>query len=407
MYLTCYKCKLNYVYICNLKQRWMNTEQILKDYSRYKETRLHGRYITLKDIESLITELADFCTVELIGTSENKLPIHLIKLGTGKKPLLFWSQMHGNESTTTKALFDLLHLLKDPDNVLGRQILAECTLYIVPMLNPDGAEAYTRVNFNKVDLNRDAQDRSQAESVVFKKIVDRVRPLVAFNLHGQRTIFSAGETNKSAIVSFLSPASDAERTITDSRKKGMRIIAEMNKALQTVIPDCVGRYDDGFNINCTGDTMEDAGYTTILFEAGHHPKDYDREITRKWMYLSLVTALDFLANNELTNNDHEKYFDIPENGKRFKDIIVRNVDVEGEKKDVSIQYVETLINQELTFVPKIVQIDTQITDFGHIEFDSRIEKVNFSNVLENAKISDELKYLSINNEIFSVFPIKK
>ncbi len=385
----------------------MNTQQILKDYLSYKEVRLNGRYITLKDIDPLITELQDFCSVERVGSSENELPIHLIKLGTGKKPLLFWSQMHGNESTTTKALFDLLHLLKDSNNALSQKILAECTLYMVPMLNPDGAEAYTRINYNKVDLNRDAQERSQAESTIFKSIVDSVKPLVAFNLHGQRTIFSAGETNNSAIVSFLSPASDKERTVTDSRKKGMRITAEMNKALQTVIPNCVGRYDDGFNINCTGDTMEDAGYTTILFEAGHHPGDYDREVTRKWMYLSLVTALNFVANNELTTNGYEEYFDIPENGKCFKDIIIRNLEVNGDKKDISIQYVEALINDKLTFVPEIVQIDTQITDFGHIEFDALQEKVSISNVLGNAKIGEKIKYLSINNEIFSVFPIKK
>lgn len=385
----------------------MNTQQILKDYLSYKEVRLNGRYITLKDIEPLITELQDFCSVERVGNSENELPIHLIKLGTGKKPLLFWSQMHGNESTTTKALFDLLHLLKDPNNALSQKILVECTLYIIPMLNPDGAEAYTRINYNKVDLNRDAQERSQAESTVFKSIVDSVKPLIAFNLHGQRTIFSAGETNNSAIVSFLSPASDKERTVTDSRKKGMRVTAEMNKALQTVIPNCVGRYDDGFNINCTGDTMEDAGYTTILFEAGHHPGDYDREVTRKWMYLSLVTALDFVANNELTTNGYEEYFDIPENGKCFKDIIVRNLEVNGVKKDISIQYVETLINDKLTFVPEIVQIDTQITDFGHIEFDALQEKVSISNVLGNAKIGEKINSLSINDEIFSVFPIKK
>ena len=390
-----------------IKQQYMNTQHILKDYLNYKETRLHGRYITFKDIELLITELKDFCSVELLGNSENGLPIHLIKLGTGAKPLLFWSQMHGNESTTTKALFDVLHLLKDSNNALGQQILKECTLYIIPMLNPDGAQAYTRVNYNEVDLNRDAQERSQAESILFKKVVDRVKPLVAFNLHGQRTIFSAGETNKNAIVSFLSPASDKERSITETRKKGMRIVAEMNTALQTVIPGCVGRYDDGFNINCTGDTMENSGYTTILFEAGHHPEDYDREITRKWMYLSLVTSLNFIATKGVVVDGYEKYLDIPENGKCYKDIIVRNMNFNGKKKDIAIQYLESLNEGKLMFIPQIAQIETQLSDYGHIEYDCTKDKVSFSNVLENLKVGDKVEYLSINDEIFSVFPIKK
>ena len=385
----------------------MKADEILKDYLGYKEERLHGRYITFKDIEVLLTELKDFCLVEELGRSENDLPIHLIKLGTGSKPLLFWSQMHGNESTTTKAVFDLLHFLKDSKNTLTTKILKECTLYIVPMLNPDGAEAYTRINYNEVDLNRDAQDRSQAESKLFKTLVDKVKPLVAFNLHGQRTIFSAGETNNSAIVSFLSPASDPQRIVTDSRKKGMRITAEMNKALQTVIPSCVGRYDDGFNINCTGDTMEDAGYTTILFEAGHHPGDYDREVTRKWMYLSLVTALDYITNNELTTVGYEDYFEIPENGKCFKDIIVRNFNINGVKKDVSLQFLEVLKEGKLTFVPKISEIAIQISDYGHVEYDADILKVEFSNVLDNAKVDDFVDYICVDDEIFSVFPIKK
>ena len=68
-----------------------------------------------------------------------------------------WSQMHGNESTTTKALFDVFNTLIS-NNPIIKHILNACTLYIIPILNPDGAEAYTRVNANAVDLNRDAQE---------------------------------------------------------------------------------------------------------------------------------------------------------------------------------------------------------------------------------------------------------
>ena len=152
-------------------------------------------------------------------------------------------------------------------------------------------------------------------------------------------LFSAGETNNSAIVSFLSPASDEKRTITDSRKKGMRVISEMNNELQKYIPNSVGRYDDGFNINCTGDTLENLGYTTILFEAGHYPNDYEREVTRKYIYISLIKCLDFFANNNVTGEGYEAYFDIPENGKCFKDIIFRNVNVNNTNKDLSLIHI--------------------------------------------------------------------
>ncbi|WP_010520919.1 M14 family zinc carboxypeptidase [Aquimarina agarivorans] len=385
----------------------MTTAEIIESFHSYKEETLKGRYITQKDIQPLITQWATKLDVEQLGVSENKLPIHLIKIGTGTKKLLFWSQMHGNESTTTKALFDLFHFLDDSANKLSEKILKECTLYIIPMLNPDGALAYTRVNYNGIDLNRDAQNLEESESKIFKAVVYNVKPLVAFNLHGQRTIFSAGNTTNSAIVSFLSPASNNERTITESRKKGMRIIAEMNKALQTAIPNCVGRYDDGFNINCTGDTMEYNGYTTILFEAGHHPNDYEREVTRKWMYLSLITALKFIAETGLSIENYEAYFDIPENGKLFKDIIIRNYPINGEKFDVALQYQETLVDKNLRFIPIVAQIETQIIENGHIEFNCDLDKVEISNVIEKQEIETKIDYLSINDEKFSVFPIKK
>jgi murein tripeptide amidase MpaA len=32
--------------------------------------------------------------------------------------------------------------------------IARFTFYCIPMLNPDGAKSYTRVNANEVDLNR-------------------------------------------------------------------------------------------------------------------------------------------------------------------------------------------------------------------------------------------------------------
>ena len=127
----------------------------------YKETKLYGRYITNVMIEPLLKNLPDHAQVLVEGMSVKKQPIYSITLGTGKKRILLWSQMHGNESTTTKALFDVLNTFKGQP-----EILESCTLLIIPILNPDGAEAYTRFNADNIDLNRDAQALSQPESVI-------------------------------------------------------------------------------------------------------------------------------------------------------------------------------------------------------------------------------------------------
>ncbi|GGX28173.1 M14 family zinc carboxypeptidase [Aquimarina muelleri] len=379
----------------------------LQDYfTLYKEDSLNGRYITLENILPLLEKLSQKLEIKEIGLSENNAPIHLIKLGKGSNKLLFWSQMHGNESTTTKSLFDLLNLLTDSSNSFGKEIFKECTIYIIPILNPDGAKAYTRLNYNQVDLNRDAQQKTQKESIIFSDLVERIQPDFAFNLHGQRTIFSAGQSNYSATVSFLSPASDMERSITQSRKVAMDIIGKMNSTLQKCIPNMVGRYDDGFNLNCVGDTLSNIEIPTILFEAGHFPDDYKREKTREFIFYSLVTAIEYIATTKITGKNYEDYFLIPENGKCFYDIIIRNVILKDKNVDIAIQYSEKLIENEVKFIPKIVKVDMLQNFHGHREIQGEKREIRNENVTVEILPEAELLKFYLNSELFLIEPVK-
>ena len=56
------------------------------------------------------------------------------------------------------------------DTELASQIKSNYTLLCIPMLNPDGAFAYTRENANSVDLNRDAFLCSQPEMKLLRAI---------------------------------------------------------------------------------------------------------------------------------------------------------------------------------------------------------------------------------------------
>ncbi|PZR17195.1 MAG: peptidase M14, partial [Flavobacterium psychrophilum] len=143
----------------------MNLEQI---HNQYKEHRLYGRYITNTHIEPLLNELKDFFEVTVLGKSVLDEPIYSIKAGKGKIKLYMWSQMHGNESTTTKAIFDFLNMLKG-DSDLAKQLKAAFTFLIIPILNPDGARLYTRANAVEVDLNRDSLNLTQPESQLLRK----------------------------------------------------------------------------------------------------------------------------------------------------------------------------------------------------------------------------------------------
>ncbi|MCH2193076.1 M14 metallopeptidase family protein [Kordia sp.] len=338
------------------------------------ESSLEGRYITLTHIDPLLKSLPLKFKVKVIGRSVLNRPIHSLTIGNGSKKILMWSQMHGNESTTTKAIFDLCTFLKQSTEA-SEAILSNCTLCIIPMLNPDGSHAYTRLNANEIDLNRDAQTLSQPESTVLKAVYEEFQPDYCYNLHGQRTMYSAGNVDKSSILSFLTPSEDQERSITPSRQKSMQIIVKMNEMLQKIIPNHIGRYDDGFNINCVGDTFQSLGTPTVLFEAGHFPGDYRREKTRELIFYALIEAIQYISSTEITGQFTDAYFAIPENAKQYYDVILKNVKTEqNETFDLGIMYQEVLTNEKIDFQPQIEDKKILKKSFGHkiIDFQEAI-----------------------------------
>src|SRR5690606_1757442 len=182
---------------------------------QFKEQALTGRYITLQSIEPIIKNLDSQFQIEVEGFSEENRPLYSITFGSGGFKVLIWSQMHGNESTTTKAIFDFLNYLKVDGN--KQTLLKEnFTLIILPMLNPDGALRYTRENANGMDLNRDAKNKSQSEIKTLFRVFENFKPDLCLNMHDQRSIYSAGNTSKSAIVSFLAPSADKLKSITET-----------------------------------------------------------------------------------------------------------------------------------------------------------------------------------------------
>jgi hypothetical protein len=340
--------------------------------------------------------------VKQIGRSVKGESIFSITVGNGSKNIFMWSQMHGNESTTTKALFDVLNILGQK-NWFSELILNQCTITIIPILNPDGARLYTRLNANGVDLNRDAQNQSQPEIRTLFEVFKSFKPDFCFNLHGQRTIFSAGKTNYPATVSFLSPAQDAKSTVTPNRKRAMEVIVAMTNILEQVIPNQVGIYDDNFNLNCVGDTFQSKNVPTILFEAGHYANDYERDQVREYIGLALIKSMEYIAKTNVSGKLYKPYFDIPMNEKLCYDIIIRNAKIghNSEVKDIAIQYQEVLVEDKIQFEPKIVSIRNLSTYFGHNEIDAKSKLVLCKNgePIFEGYAND---FVLINNELFAL-----
>ncbi len=312
--------------------------------------------------------------LSVIGESVQGRPIYKYVIGAGKTKIYLWSQMHGNESTTTKALFDFLNVLHNGSD-LAKDLLVNFTFCCLPMLNPDGATLYTRANANEIDLNRDSQDLTQPESKVLRAVFEEFKPDYCYNLHDQRTIFGVADTGKPATLSFLAPSYNEEREINDSRQKAINLIAGMNAVLQEFIPGQIGRFDDSFNINCIGDTFQYLGVPTILFEAGHFPGDYQREITRKYVFIALVSSFQILNENVVEVNRTDDYLNIPQNKVVFYDFIYKNIKInyDGNEKitNFAAQYKEELVDGVIHFNAYIVKIDELEGFFGHEVFDAQ------------------------------------
>ncbi|UFH45722.1 M14 family metallopeptidase [Flavobacterium galactosidilyticum] len=349
----------------------MNLEAL---FSQNKEKSITGRYITLESIEPLLKQLNRNNEVQIIGKSVLEKPIYSYESGKGKTKIFLWSQMHGNESTTTKALFDFINLLNSGSE-LAKQLLNAFTFLSIPMLNPDGAALYTRENANKVDLNRDSQDLTQPESRILRQAFEVFKPEYCFNLHDQRTIFGVSDTGKPATMSFLAPSYNEAREINDSRLKAINVIAAINDGLQSYMPNQVGRFDDSFNINCIGDTFQYLGVPTILFEAGHYQNDYEREVTRKHAFMAFVFAFTTISENDIVINGIDKYMNIPQNKVVFYDFIYKNIRInyDGIEKitNFAAQYKEELIDNQICFNAYFSQIGDLENYFGHTEYDAQ------------------------------------
>lgn len=346
----------------------MNLEEL---FNQYKEHSIEGRYLTLDHIKPLLDKLNTDNQVKVIGKSVLGEPIYSYEIGTGKTRIYLWSQMHGNESTTTRALFDFINVLNSKSD-FAEKMLAAFTFYAIPILNPDGARLYTRENANKIDLNRDSQNLTQPESNILREVFETFKPHYCFNLHDQRTIFGAGDTGKPATVSFLAPSYNEEREVNENRQKAINLIAGINDELQKYIPGQVGRFDDSFNINCIGDTFQFLGVPTILFEAGHFPNDYDREITRKYIFFSLISGFKLISENDLVVNRISDYLNISQNKVVFYDFMYKNIKINYDGIEIITnfvaQYKEELIENKIHFNAYIVEAGELENYFGHYEY---------------------------------------
>lgn len=274
-----------------------------------------------------------------VGRSFEGRDIRKITAGSGKKKILLWSQMHGDEATATMAIFDILNFLRseEPQFAGIRQaILSALELHFVPMLNPDGAERFQRRTAQEIDMNRDALALQCPESRILKSLVFDLQPEFAFNLHDQAIYYAVGDTPVQTTIAFLATAYNPEREWNDVRTRSMQVICKMNEELKQIIPGRVARFSDEFEPRAFGDNIQKWGSSLILVESGAYPGDPEKQYIRALNFHIILEALYAIALETYTGYKLEDYEAIPPNNRAFLDLKITNLTVPHPQGDYTV-----------------------------------------------------------------------
>lgn len=259
-----------------------------------------------------------------VGRSMQGRELYAVTFGRGPVTVLLWSQMHGDESTSTMALADILAWMAAPARDPLHDRLAEAlTVVMVPMLNPDGAERFQRENAAGIDINRDVRRLSTPEGRALKALRDSLQPAFGFNLHDQNARTRAGRNGPQAAIALLAPAADAERTWGPVRSRARLVAAGIARNLAEAIPGRVAVYDDAFNPRAFGDLMQTWGTSTVLIESGALPGDPQKQQLRRLHVAAILGALDAIATGAFRHTDPADYDRLPPNTGGAYDLLIR------------------------------------------------------------------------------------
>jgi len=314
-----------------------------------------------------------------LGESLDGKEIFSIVFGEGEIKILAWSQMHGDEPTATAALFDLFNFFSANDKYddFRNTLLKKITFHFIPMVNPDGAEMFTRENAYNIDLNRDALRLQSDESKILWDYAEKLEPEFGFNLHDQNSYYTAGRSNNASAISLLAPPMNHVKSINYIREKSMQVICRISETLSQFIPQNIARYKDDFEPRAFGDNFTRNGISTILIESGYYKNDVKKDFIRKLNFTALLSAFKSIAEKDYESIEHKKYFDIPENEELLFDLLLRNLTLNYKGRNFQIDIGinrEKKLNKELqSFYYK-----SKIADLGDLSIFYGIEEHNLN-----------------------------
>lgn len=292
---------------------------------RHRVTELAARRFTHAEFWTAVAPWlrADVVRTRELGRSVQGRPIRAVTFGEGPVTVLLWSQMHGDESTATMALADILRFLAEAGtDSLRERLRRALTVTFLPMLNPDGAEVFQRENAVGIDVNRDARRLATPEGRILAALRDSLRPQFGFNLHDQSARTRAGLGGLPAAIALLPPAYDSAGSYDEVRARARLVAATVAALLAPEIPGRIARYDDTFSPRAFGDVTQQRGVSTVLIESGALPDDPEKQRLRALNVAAILGALDAIGTGRYVDADPGAYQRLPENVGGARDLVI-------------------------------------------------------------------------------------
>lgn len=389
-----------------MSQNYDFEQSLYYNYEMFKEHALQNRLFKHSDIVKRISNLKKnkIFEVNVVGKSVEGREIYLLSIGSGKKKIFLWSQMHGDEPTATMALFDIFNFFSDTINYqdIKKQILSNTKIYFMPMVNPDGAEVFKRRNALSIDLNRDANRLQTPEAKTLMSVFDSLKADFGFNLHDQNHRYTAGNTFKSAAISFLAPPINYEKQVDLVRLNAIKLIGSLFKMLNRYVPGHIAKYSDDYEPRAFGDTFQKKGTSTILVESGGWQNDPEKQFLRKLNFILLLSAIKQISENSFQNISEAIYESIPFNEEKLFDVVLRNLTMYKNgneiKVDIGINFEEILTSDKKNLYRKasIEDIGDLSVYYGYTDVDlNGYELAEVKTYREKTFSLKEIKSLSL------------
>lgn len=180
----------------------MDLPRLLERVPDYRE------FFTLEElrgrIRTLCREFPGLARLETVGESSEGRPIELLTIGHGRRPVLLVGVPHPNEPIGTLTIDAFTRLLCEDDAL---RIALDCTVYVVPVADPDGfalnegwfkgafSPARYALNYYRpphceqvewsfpVDYKTLRFSTPTRETQAVMRVMERVRPEVFYSLH--------------------------------------------------------------------------------------------------------------------------------------------------------------------------------------------------------------------------------